>query len=470
MTTQVESGLLTSEGVTRGVRAHWSSWAMLSVTTLAVLMISIDGQILPAVLPSIKSAYGLSNVQAGLINTVFAFASMIGAIGFGVVSDLVGSGYRRGYTWIVAYALAVIGGLLTALMSGSLAWFQLLRIPMGLSRGGAEPVNVALVSDWWQKENRGFAVGVHHTGFPVGQFLSGVLIAVVLHYGQWTDAFALIPLIGVLVIVAQLVVGTRRNQESAFEWMRANELTTPTRTVGERGDFQHPMGAIKAAFAQRNTVLAIASIFLFLVAELGIVLFMTSYLTEVAHLTVSTAALVSGVSGLTGWIGQVVWGTVSDTLGRKRTLIVLAICCAISTLMLLRIDSAASAWTILLIWGLFRNAPFPVAYAMVIDSAEQAAGSGMGLMIGIAFGVAGMLVSPASGYIIGHGGWTMHYGSLALMCLLAIIPLLFVRRGATHAHSPAQPPCNGSTFAVDNHVCSRYQAAEAVRSPKRLVN
>jgi MFS family permease len=64
---------------------------------------------------------------------------------------------------------------------------------------------------------------------------------------------------------------------------------------------------------------------------------------------------------------------------------------------------------------------------MVIDSAEQAAGAGMGLMIGIAFGVAGMLVSPLSGYVIGHAGWTMHYGSLALMCLFAIIPLLFVR-------------------------------------------
>ncbi|AXF12543.1 MFS transporter (plasmid) [Paraburkholderia graminis] len=412
-------------------RAHWTSWTMLLITTLAVLMISIDGQILPAVLPSIKMTYGLSNVQAGLINTIFAFGSMIGAVGFGVASDLIGSGYRRGYTWIAAYALAVVGGLLTALMSGSFLWFQIWRIPMGLSRGGAEPVNVALVSDWWQKENRGFAVGVHHTGFPIGQFLSGVLIALVLHYGQWTDAFSLIPLIGVVVIVAQLIIGTRRNQEKAFAWMRANHLTTPARVVGERGNFQRPMGAIKAAFGHRNTGLAIASIFMLLVAELGIVLFMTSYLTEIAHLSISQAALISGVSGLTGWIGQVVWGMVSDRIGRKPTLIVLAIACALTTLLLLRIDSAASAWMFLLAWGLFRNAPFPVAYAMVIDSSEQAAGSGMGLMIGIAFGLAGMLVSPVSGYIIGHAGWVVHYCALAVMCLLAIVPLLFVSKSAS---------------------------------------
>jgi MFS family permease len=448
MNERVEPMTQASGRARRRVRAHWSSWEMLWITTLAVLMISIDGQIMPAVLPSIKFAYGLSNVQAGFINTIFAFASMIGAVGFGVASDLIGSGYRRGYTWIVAYALAVVGGLLTALMSGSLGWFQLLRVPMGLSRGGAEPVNVALVSDWWQKENRGFAVGVHHTGFPIGQFLSGVLIAIVLRYGQWTDAFALIPLIGVVIIVAQLVVGTRRNQEMAFEWMRANDLTTPTAAVGERGDFRRPMGAIKAAFRQRNTGLAIASIFLFLVAELGIVLFLTSYLIEVAHMTVSAAALVSGVSGLTGWVGQVVWGTLSDSLGRKRTLIVLAICCAISTLMLLRIDSLASAWIVLLVWGLFRNAPFPVAYAMVIDSAERAAGAGMGLMIGIAFGVAGMVVSPLSGYLIGHAGWTVHYGSLAVICLLAIVPLLFVRNsGAGRAEAVSDGKRSIALFA-----------------------
>ncbi len=37
---------------------------------------------------------------------------------------------------------------------------------MGVGTGGMEPVNVAMVGEWWQRENRGFAVGVHHTGFP----------------------------------------------------------------------------------------------------------------------------------------------------------------------------------------------------------------------------------------------------------------------------------------------------------------
>lgn len=63
---------------------------------------------------------------------------------------------------------------------------------------------------------------------------------------------------------------------------------------------------------------------------------------------------------------------------------------------------------------------------MVIDSAEQASCSAMGL-IGVAFGVAGMIVSPVAGYMIGRWGWTVHFWSLAAICLLAIVPLFFAR-------------------------------------------
>src|SRR5690625_8040326 len=90
---------------------------------------------------------------------------------------------------------AVIGGALTFGLAGSFMAFLLLRIPMGISRGGSEPVNVAIVAGWWPKGHRGFAVGVHHTGFPIGQFLAGALIAIVLGSARGSAAFLLIPLL-----------------------------------------------------------------------------------------------------------------------------------------------------------------------------------------------------------------------------------------------------------------------------------
>ncbi|MBO0810862.1 MAG: MFS transporter [Microlunatus sp.] len=97
----------------------------------------------------------------------------------------------------------------------------------GLNPGGSEPVNVALVSEWWPKEHRGFAVGVHHTGFPLGQFLTGALIALVLGMAGWREAFLIIPMIGIPIIVAQIIVGTKKNQPKVYDWIDDRGLTRP---------------------------------------------------------------------------------------------------------------------------------------------------------------------------------------------------------------------------------------------------
>src|SRR5699024_8004914 len=145
-----------------------------------ILMTSVDHQILPAMLPQVSEQYGLNPEQAGLINSVYFAGLVAGGSIFGYIYDRIGTGYRRSWTWSVAMLVAVIGGGRAFGRAGSFSAFLLLRVPMGISRGGSEPVNVASVAEWWPKEHRGFAVGALHTGFPFGQFLAGALTAIVL--------------------------------------------------------------------------------------------------------------------------------------------------------------------------------------------------------------------------------------------------------------------------------------------------
>ena len=91
------------------------------------------------------------------------------------------------------------------------------------------------------------------------------------------------------------------------------------------------------------------------------------------------------------------------------------------------IGGLASAWIILLGWGLVRNAPFPVVYSLLIDSVPNAASSGMGLMIGIALGVAAAISATAAGFVIDNFGYTVNYFFLAAPCLLALIPIYLMR-------------------------------------------
>ena len=411
--------------------AHPVSWWMLLITTLSILIVSIDAQILPTILPGVLADYKLSPTEGGFLNSIFFFGIVAGAMVFGILSDVLGTGYRRGYTWIIAHAVGIVGGILTWLYAGSLAWFQALRFPMGVSRGGSEPTNVALIGEWWQRENRGFAIGVHHTGFPFGQFLGPALMAVVLAFATWREVYLLIPLIGIPIIVIQLVVGTRRNQERVYGWIKERDLTPPLDTIGGRGKLQSPVASIKAALRHRNTALSILIIFLFLWAETGIYTFMTLYLTQVVHMPLAQAAVVSGASGITGWIGQVVWSTLSDRMGRKFSLGIITVGWIVATLLLMTISSATSAWVLLLFWGLFRNSPFPVVYALLIDSVQESAGSGMGLMIGIALGVSGLVVAPVAGFVIQHFGWAADYTMLAAACALALVPLYFLEETVT---------------------------------------
>ncbi len=91
-------------------------------------------------------------------------------------SDRYGSGWKRarfqvplvlGYT-----ALSFISGIKA--ISHGLTAFAAARGRQPCGRLG-EPVGVSNTAEWWPKEKRGFALGVHHTGYPIGALLSGVV-------------------------------------------------------------------------------------------------------------------------------------------------------------------------------------------------------------------------------------------------------------------------------------------------------
>jgi len=429
-TNQPRTGEARSARLSWVPRGHPTSWGILAITTSAILMTSVDGGLLTAVLPSVAHQFGLNTTQLGLVNSAFFAGTILGAIGFGLVSDRIGTGYRRSWIWTVAMLIGVIGGALTFGFAASFAAFVILRVVMGISRGGSEPTNVALVGEWWPKEHRGFAVGVHHTGFPLGQFATGALVALVLAFASWQQVFLLVPLLGIPIMIAQVIVGRRARQQRVFDWIDANGLTRPTEelSVRVRGI---GLESIKVALASSNVRWSVVLVFLLLWAETGASTFLTTQFTGLG-MSNAQAALISGATGLTGWIGQVVWGTVSDRSGRKFSLSYLVVGWAISMVVLALITGPGTAWLFLLLWGLVRNAPFPVTYALLIDSVPEAAGTAMGLMIGVALGVSGLFAGPVSGWIIDHWGFTTHYIVLALVCALCIVPLRRLRETAGH--------------------------------------
>jgi MFS family permease len=412
------------------IKAHPVSWWTLLITTLAILMTSIDAAILPAVLPFVKDHFGLTDSSAGFVNSLFFLGTVLGAFAFGWLSDVVGTGYRRTWVWIAAMALSVIGGVFTFALASSWVTFQIMRVVMGVSRGGSESTNVAIVGEWWQKENRGFAIGTHHIGFPLGQFIGPAVIAAIVTFADWQTAFLLIPLIGVPIMVAQAFLGTKKNQERVYEWIRARGLTPPLESVQHKEDKRSPLRIITDSLRIANLRRVMVVNFGFLWCELGLSTFLVIFLTDRTDMSSGQAILVSGASGLTGWFGQILWGTLSDQFGRKKILVILTFGWIVSILPLLLIAHAWQAWVVLLVWGLFRNAPYPVIYSLVIDSAPKQAGSAMGLMIGVCTGIGGAITSAVTGIVLDSGGWLITFSVLLAGPIIGLWALSRVRETA----------------------------------------
>ncbi|WP_455130875.1 MFS transporter [Propionibacterium acidifaciens] len=419
------------------ISAHPVSWLLLACTTLAILMTSIDATILASVLPFVKTHFGLDDTGAGLINSLFFIGTVAGAFFFGWLSDVVGNGYRRSWVWIIAMGLSVVGGVGTFAFASSWVAFQVMRVVMGVSRGGSEPTNVAIVGEWWQKENRGFAVGTHHIGFPLGQFVGPAIIAFFATQEDWSKAFLVIPLIGLPIMIAQAVLGTRRNQVRVNDWILAHGMTPPLDVDDDGRMHRNAVAILRDAVAVPNIVRAIFVNFGFLWCELGLTTFLVVLLAQRTDMSSAQAIVASGASGLTGWFGQMLWGTVSDHLGRRRVLLILGLGWILCVIPLLFVTTGWQAWLALLVWGLFRNAPFPVLYSVVLDSAPRQAGSAMGLIIGLTTGLGGAITSAVTGIVLQHFGWGWTFASLIAGVVMAVIAILTLEETVVRAEDAA---------------------------------
>ena len=406
------------------IRASGISWQVLVIGIFAFLITSIDRTILPTVLPAISEEFGLSEGRAGLLITLSFVGTFLGALVLGVLGDQFGNGWHRARFWVLCSAITIVAAVASAL-TRSLGLFQALRVLMGVGTGGMEPVNVAEVGEWWQKEDRGFALGAHQAGFPLGILAGPFIIAGVLALGDWRLVFLVIPLIAVPVTVWQVVACRPANLAKVNAWI-VEHRKTPSLPVEDVSRGGGAWGRVKEAMRHRNVRLVVAMNFCFLWAETGVASFLTTQFTSTLGVALGLAAILSGLSGATGWIGQVVWGALSDRRGRKTSLNVLAVGWAVTVFCMMFIGSVTGAVVAMLAWGLFRNSPFPVAYALIIDTTPEAASSGVGLSVGLALGASGILAGVVTGYVIQTAGFGWDYAIIAGICLLALVPIRFL--------------------------------------------
>ncbi len=176
-------------------------WWIVGMIALATAINYLDRQNLPVALSEIRKSFEVSDVDYGLINSLFLFAyGTMYAVG-GRIIDVLGS--RIGYfILIVWWSIAnVFHGFVSSVMGLGMA-----RLLLGIGEGGAFPGSAKVVSEWFPKKERALAFGIFNTGSSVGAVIAPPLIALIIATWNWHWTFFIFGAVGVLWAIMWLMV------------------------------------------------------------------------------------------------------------------------------------------------------------------------------------------------------------------------------------------------------------------------
>lgn len=161
---------------------------VLALLTLLSALAFMDRQILAVVLEPVKTEFGLSDLQIGLVTGLgFSLSFALLGIPLGKLADR--SERRRVLVW--SRGLGALLGATGALASG---FWSLLASRTGgaVSDAGGAPASISMLSDLYPPEERSRVISIFGTGGSVGALLALVLGSWLAQHWGWRSAIVVI--------------------------------------------------------------------------------------------------------------------------------------------------------------------------------------------------------------------------------------------------------------------------------------
>lgn len=355
--------------------------------------------VLPAILPLLIAQNGYSYFAAGLLVTAYNVTSSFTQPVIGWLSD------SRGITISVSISL-LISAVFVALMGIAQNYYLIMAFAVLAALGHAcfHPTALSIVSRLCTNANRGqitsyFVVG-GNLGYAIGPVLAGAL-------AWWLG----LPGLLLLVIPAIAMVFVLRT-------LLPGGIAAARETFAAR----NPAPAEKAS-KWPFIVLMVASIFRAW-AIFAAITYIPMYLVTQGYDLVA-ASMVLTLMLLTGVIGQVFGGRISDLIGRKEFM-VFSLAGAIPFFYLFFATTGILAIVTLLLFGFCLWSTFSVAVAMGHELLPQNVGLASGIMMGLAIGFGGLGVAVngmiADQYSLAAAIGTIPLPIMGAVFLMALLP------------------------------------------------
>ncbi len=273
------------------------------------------------VLPSMQKSLEMNNAQAGALAT----ANLIGYLILSVIGGALASRYSPRIVISIGLILVGFGMLLTGLaksFSSAVIW----RILTGIGSGASNVPMMALLSAWFGTRRRGFASGIAASGSSVALISIGPTVPYIISaYGEngWRISwFVFAGAVALIAIICFFVLRDRPSDVGLSALGNSNDKITQDvdgRSVGWSNVYRSfsvwHLGLVYIAFG------------------FSYIIYMTFFVKGLIVEGGWTQASAGKLFMIMGWFSLLcglIWGTVSDVIGRKYALMIVYLIHALS--------------------------------------------------------------------------------------------------------------------------------------------
>lgn len=346
-----------------------------------------------ALVPVIASDLGLSTSQAGLLVGVFYLGYSIAVWGSAFIP-----GRRKPV--IIAGALS---SLMFLVLLTEFRSFPILLVLAPLCSAGAGiylPRGIGLLTDASNNRNRGRNLSFHEIAAVLGMVLGPLYVSKMLAHWNWSEillSWGLVELIALIVLLGVIDNSPPKNTGDNKQQFRPNSLFFSLAGLG-------------------------GCIFLIIV---GLTSVLPIIMVDVWHMAPAFAASYLGLTRISGVLGPLIGGILSDRVGRIKVLLMFF---SITLLSIIGIMFTSFGWlftSCLLVMTMASNGCTPVWVSIVSESYPPAEkDKAIGLVTGSASLLGSVLSPPVFGLLIEHFPISVSFGAAALGTLGGVWILL----------------------------------------------
>jgi sugar phosphate permease len=272
----------------RGVVGQRYRWVVLAAGTLAQASFSASSVGLPALGPTLKSEYGLTLGETGVVLAGIGIGMLFTLLPWGLVAD------RIDERWVIATGLTGASAmLLVASTTHTFGAVTGVLVAVGALGASVNAASGRAIMAWFPGSELGLALGIRQTAIPIGGAVAAASLPALASAGGTRLAF--------LFLAGACVTGAI----VAAVFIRAGSGAEP-----ELGDVSTPVRSSWMWLLGTGTGL-------YLVAQIGITGFVVLFLHEHRHLSKEAAGGVLALIYVLAVAARIGSGRISDRLGSR---------------------------------------------------------------------------------------------------------------------------------------------------------